>query len=122
MRSLSPLGEIPYPPPIYKDNLNKQSLSQNFLKTPKPTNKYPLTMDNDLKRKIARRISDYEKPKRIALSKKYPLLKKPVIVLRRTIRNIQNFFDFKIRYERKNVFFNHIVARPPISITTQTWK
>lgn len=64
-----------------------------------------------LKNKIAERIYNYNNPKRIALSRKYPLLKKPIIFLRHLIRNIQNFFDFKIKYKRKNDFFKCVIAR-----------
>lgn len=62
-------------------------------------------------REIAKRIYNYENPKRIALSRKYPFLKKPIIFLRHQVRDIQNFFDFRITYERKNDFFDCVVAR-----------
>lgn len=64
-----------------------------------------------IEKEIAERIYDYENPKRIALSRKYPFLKKPIIFLRHKVRDIQNFFDFRIKYERKNDFFDCIVAR-----------
>ncbi|MFA6537504.1 MAG: VanW family protein [Patescibacteria group bacterium] len=64
-----------------------------------------------IERKIAQYIHNYENPKRIAFSKKYPFLKKPIIFLRLKIRNIQNFFDFRIKYERKADFFDCVVAR-----------
>jgi len=64
-----------------------------------------------IEKEIAERIHNYENPKRIALSRKYPFLKKPIIFLRHLFRDIQNFFDFSIRYERKNDFFDCIVAR-----------
>lgn len=64
-----------------------------------------------LEKEIAERIYDYENPKRTALSKKYPQFKKPIIFFRRTIRNVWNFFDFRMRCEKKNDFFNCIVAR-----------
>ena len=62
-------------------------------------------------KEIAKRIHNYENPKRIALSRKYPQLKRPIIFLRHLIRNIQNFFDFRIKFERKNNFFDCITAR-----------
>ncbi len=60
---------------------------------------------------IAKCIYNYENPKRIALSRKYPFLKKPIIFLRYITRDIQNFFDFRIKFERKNYFFGCIIAR-----------
>lgn len=62
-------------------------------------------------KEIAEHIYNYENPKRIALSKKYPFLKKPIIFLRHKARSIQNFFDFRIKYERRNDFFDYVVAR-----------
>ena len=64
-----------------------------------------------IEKEIAERIYNYENPKRIALSKKYPFLKKPIIFLRHKVRDIQNFFDFRIKHERKNDFFDCVVAR-----------
>ncbi len=66
---------------------------------------------NKLEKEIAERIYHYENPKRIALSKRYPFLKKPIIFLRHKVRDIKNFFDLRIKYERKNIFFDCIVAR-----------
>ena len=64
-----------------------------------------------IEKEIAERIYNYENPKRIALSRKYPFLKKPIIFLRHKVRDIQNFFDFRIKHERKNDFFDCVVAR-----------
>ena len=64
-----------------------------------------------LEKKITEYINNYENPKKIALSKKYPFLKKPIIFLRLLVRNIQNFFDFRINFERKNYFFDCVVVR-----------
>ena len=64
-----------------------------------------------IEEEIAQRLYNYENPKRIAFSIKYPLLKKPIIFLRHKARDIKNFFDFRIKYERKNDFFNCIVVR-----------
>ena len=64
-----------------------------------------------IKKEIAERIYNYENPKRIALSRKYPFLKKPIIFLRHKVRDVQNFFDFRIKHERKNDFFDCVVAR-----------
>lgn len=64
-----------------------------------------------IEKEIAVCIYNYENPKRIALSRKYPFLKKPIIFLRHKVRDVQNFFDFRIKYERKNDFFDCVVAR-----------
>lgn len=64
-----------------------------------------------IEKEIAERIYNYENPKRIALSRKYPFLKKPIIFLRHKVRDVQNFFDFRIKHERKNDFFNCVIAR-----------
>lgn len=62
-------------------------------------------------KEIAERIYAYEHPKRVALSRQYPFLKKPIIFLRHRARNMQNFFVRRITYERKNDFFDCVVAR-----------
>lgn len=64
-----------------------------------------------IEKEIAERIDNYENPKRIALSRKYPFLKKPIIFLRYKTRAIQNFFDFRIKHEKRNDFFDCVVAR-----------
>ncbi|MDO8489828.1 MAG: VanW family protein [bacterium] len=64
-----------------------------------------------IEKEIAERIYNYENPKRIALSRKYPFFKKPIIFLRHLTRDIQNCLDFRIRCERKNDFFDCVVAR-----------
>jgi len=60
---------------------------------------------------IANHLYFYENPTREALSKKYPILKKPIIFLRHLIRNGQNFFNFKIKYKKRDDFFHCVVAR-----------
>lgn len=60
---------------------------------------------------IAARIYNYEHPKRIAFSKKYPFLKKPIIFSRHAARNVQNFFDTRIKYKKKTSFYTCIIAR-----------
>lgn len=64
-----------------------------------------------IKKDIYKYIYSYENPKRIALSKKYPQLKRLVIFLRHLSRNIKNFCDWRIKYTKKNDFFNYVVAR-----------
>ena len=60
---------------------------------------------------IAKYIYNFEDSKRIALSRKYPFLKQPIIFLRHKLRDIQNFFDFQSKYKRKKDFFDCVVAR-----------
>lgn len=64
-----------------------------------------------IENKIAGFIYDYENPERIALSGKYPQLKKPIMFLRHGTREIQSFLDPKIKYERKTEFYECVVAR-----------
>lgn len=64
-----------------------------------------------IEKEIAERIYNYENPRRIALSRKYPFLKKPIIFLRHKVRDVQNLFDYRIKYKRKNDFFDCVVAR-----------
>lgn len=55
-----------------------------------------------LELEIAKRLYNFEHPTRTALSKKYPLLKTPIIFSRRTLRNLKNTLDPKITYSKKN--------------------
>lgn len=65
---------------------------------------------DELREEIAIRIYNYENPRRIALSTRYPMFKKPIIFVRYLIRNIQNYFDTRIKY-KKDDYFDCIVAR-----------
>ncbi len=64
-----------------------------------------------LEQKIAALIYNYENPQRISITKKYPILKKPVISLRCLYRNIKNYTDFRIKYTKQKDFFQCIIAR-----------
>lgn len=64
-----------------------------------------------LEKQIAGLIHEYENPRRIAISRRYPRLKKPVIFLRRTIRNAKNFLNPKIKTKKSHIFYKNIVAR-----------
>ncbi|MFA4815124.1 MAG: VanW family protein [Candidatus Gracilibacteria bacterium] len=70
-----------------------------------------LPIPANIEKDIAQRIYAYENPKRIALSKKYPILKEAIILLRYLTRDIQNLFDSKIKYERSTDFFKCVAAR-----------
>lgn len=64
-----------------------------------------------LEKDIARYIYEYEHPKRIALSRKFPFLKRPILFLRHKTRDLENLFDFQATFERKDEFFTSVVAR-----------
>lgn len=66
---------------------------------------------DSFERELAEKVHAYEKPPRVALSSKYPLLKRPIIMTRRTLRNTANIFDLQISYQRKKDFFTNVVAR-----------
>lgn len=65
----------------------------------------------NIEKEIRARLLKYEQSKRVALSKKYPALKKPIIACRHQIRNIFNVLDFRITKIVKRDYFNFIVAR-----------
>jgi len=67
-------------------------------------------MNDILQKEIISRIKNYENPKRIALTRKYPFLEKPVVFLRCFKRSIQNNLNFKMQVRRKNVFFDYPIA------------
>ncbi|MCL2801472.1 MAG: VanW family protein [Treponema sp.] len=67
-------------------------------------------MNDILQKEIIKRINDYENPKRIALSRKYPFLEKPVIFLRCLKRSVQNNLDPRIQIHKKNDFFDFTIA------------
>ena len=60
---------------------------------------------------ILKLIHDYEHPKRIALSKKYPELKKPIIFLRRINRDLKNLSNINLKHKKTDTFFPCIIAR-----------
>ena len=64
-----------------------------------------------IEREIAERIYRYEHPGRVALSKKHPRLKKPIIFLRQTNRKVNNILDHRIKSQTNQKFFNCVVAR-----------
>ncbi len=66
---------------------------------------------NKLEKRIFQLLLAYETPKTVALSRKYPYLKKPILFVRHLTRNIQNFFDSRLFYERSLNFFRCVTAR-----------
>ena len=64
-----------------------------------------------VEKEIAKLIYDFENPKRVAISKQFPLIKKPLIFSRQKTRSTKNLLDLKIQYKRKNDFFECVLAR-----------
>ena len=67
-------------------------------------------MNDKLQKEIINRINIYENPRRIALSRKYPFLEKPIIFLRCLIKSIQNIFNFKIQTNKEDYFFEYTIT------------
>lgn len=66
---------------------------------------------DSLRRDLIKIVRAYESPHRVALSKKYPKFKKPIIASRQIIRNFDNFFNFKIMHVKKENFFDCVIER-----------
>ena len=67
-------------------------------------------MNDTLEKELVRCIKNYEIPQRITFSKKYPILKKPVVFLHCLLKSIQNFLDHGVKYERKKDFYQYVMA------------
>ncbi|QQR84018.1 VanW family protein [Candidatus Peregrinibacteria bacterium] len=63
------------------------------------------------KTNIERRLYEYLHPKRIALSKRYPFLKRPILWVRRTHRTIRDFLNPRIKHHYMPTEFNCIITR-----------
>ena len=59
---------------------------------------------------VKKHIKEFERPKRKALSRRFPVLLKPIIFIRRTIRRIKNFLTLK-KLKRSDIFFTSVIAR-----------
>jgi len=59
---------------------------------------------------VKNKINEYQRPKRIAFSSKYPHFKEPIVFVRRTLRNIKNYITLGARLEKKP-FLTHVIAR-----------
>lgn len=68
-------------------------------------------IEQKMRKKIESYIFDYERPSRMALSRKYPKLQKPIIFVRHLFRNVINFFDWNLRTKKSIKYFKNIVAR-----------
>jgi vancomycin resistance protein VanW len=60
---------------------------------------------------IIKNIYEYQMPKRIAFSRKYPFLKGGILFIRRNMRNIYNIFDIRTNVRQSNNYFHNIIAR-----------
>ncbi len=67
--------------------------------------------ENALEADILRRLRAFEHPPRTALSKKYPLLKKPIIFVRHQSRSVKNILDPKLKHGRSSDYLPSILAR-----------
>lgn len=56
-------------------------------------------------------IARYEKPSRIAISSKYPILKRPVLTLRHITKKLKNHVAHTIARTHSNEFYPSIIAR-----------
>lgn len=61
--------------------------------------------------KFQQLVADYEKPRRIAVSSKYPILKRPILTLRHVVKKIENLVMHSIARTRSNEFYSAIIAR-----------
>ncbi len=61
--------------------------------------------------KVQKLLTEYEAPKRTALSKQYPFIQKPILFVRHTSRTISNILDSKIRCYQTEDFLPMVVAR-----------
>lgn len=67
-------------------------------------------MNDYLEKEIIRLVNNYETPRRISFSGKYPAFKKQIVFLHCLFKSIQYFFDPRIKLKRSNNFFNYILA------------
>ncbi|PIY93380.1 MAG: vancomycin resistance protein [Candidatus Magasanikbacteria bacterium CG_4_10_14_0_8_um_filter_32_14] len=67
--------------------------------------------NQEFRKKIENYLYIYEHPSRLALSKKYPKLQKPIIFVRHLLRNIQNFFDWRLQTIKSVKYFENIIVR-----------
>lgn len=77
---------------------------------------------NTLKTKIQSLIFEYENPKRVALSIKYPKLKPFIVWLRRSHNFIKNNLNFDIKTLRSDSYFPCVVARHQSVLRRKLWE
>ncbi len=59
---------------------------------------------------IREKISAYESPQKSALSFRYPILQKPIVFFRRTLRSLKNYLTLGFGLQ-KRTFYENVVAR-----------
>jgi len=64
----------------------------------------------DLEKKIFSLLKNHERKQKTALSRKYPILKKPVSRIRCILRHIRNLFNSGIKTARSDTFFPYVIA------------
>lgn len=86
-------------------------LSERKPSTTQSINRSIPTISQSLKFKLIQHLNQYENPTRIALSRRYPIIKKPIIAIRCLAHKLKTFFHPQIKYSRQAEFFNCVVAR-----------
>ncbi len=71
----------------------------------------PKKLLTPFEKNLLARIKTYEHPPRVALSRRFPLLKKPIIKTRHVSRHVQNALDPRIRSRRHPEYLPAVVAR-----------
>ena len=66
---------------------------------------------SQIKEKIQKLVYEYEYPRRIAISRRYPQIKGIVLFVRRTLRNIGNIFNLRIRKRIIKEYYTCVLAR-----------
>lgn len=66
---------------------------------------------NDYKNDIKQQLDDYYQPKRTALSKKYPILRLPIIWVKKRVVDVKNNFNKEISTKFEPNFFPSILVR-----------
>ena len=66
---------------------------------------------NSLKTEILSYLYAFEHPKRQALSSRFPMFKRSILLVRRWLRSFQNYFNYSIHATRSEQYFDCVVAR-----------
>lgn len=70
-----------------------------------------MSLPRVVRQEIQHRLKEFQQPKRIALSRRFPLLRPVIIPLRRSLRKWSNIFDQSIFVQRKDELLTSVVAR-----------
>lgn len=69
------------------------------------------TISEDFIEFIKLKIWDYENPKRVSLSYKYPFLKPVIIFFRHSLRTLSNFLNYRVRYYKEQDYFSFTIVK-----------